>query len=198
MRLQDRLPDSVTVGRKKYRVDLDFRNILNMMDIMSDKTLLIESKLYLALKCVMRRVPRKIEIQDAILRSVTLLCFNQDKKFEDEKPSMSFRQDADLIVGAFRQAYGINLYRDKLHWLEFRVLLGCLPEGSRYSEVIEIRTKPLPAPTKYNAEERRSLIKAKARYALEVSEEERETRYKRSVSRVAESLRLLAERGDKH
>lgn len=198
MRLQDRLPESVTVGKRKYKVDLDFRNVLNMMDIMSDKSLLLESKLFLALKCIMRHVPRKLAIQDAILREVTLLCFAQGKKVEDDKPYMSFKQDADLIVGAFMQCYGINLYRDKLHWLEFRVLLGCLPEGSRYSEVIEIRTKPLPSPTKYNGEERRNLIKAKARCALEISEEERETSYKRSVSRVAESLRLLAERGDKH
>lgn len=111
MRLQDRLPDSVTVGRRRYKVDLDFRNVLDMMDIMADKSLLEESRLYLALKCVMRHVPRKLTIQDAILQQLTVLCFPKDKRTEDEKPSMSLKQDADLIIGAFRQSYGINLFR---------------------------------------------------------------------------------------
>ena len=31
MKLQDRLPDSVTVLGKRYKLDLDFRNVLRMM-----------------------------------------------------------------------------------------------------------------------------------------------------------------------
>lgn len=197
MKLQDKLPDSITVNRKRYKLDLDFRNVLNMMEILQDHSLLAESRLYLALKCVLRRVPHSLKLQDVLLQETLRLLFNAKKRDVEEKPFMSFTQDADLIVGAFMQSYGINLYRDKLHWFEFRVLLSCLPGGSRYSEVIEIRTKPLPAPTKYNGEERRSLLKAKAAVALEMTEEQREESYKKSVSRVAESLRNLAKWGGK-
>lgn len=197
MKLQDRLPDSITVKGRKYKLDLDFRNVLNMMDVMTDKSLLAESRLYLALKCVLRRVPHSVRVQDELLQAVLQMLFNAKKRDVEEKPHMSLTQDADLIVGAFRQAYGINLYRDKLHWFEFRVLLACLPEGSRYSEVVEIRTKPLPAPTKYNGAERRSLMKAKMAVALEMTEDERKDSYKKSVSRVAESLMALAKWGDR-
>ena len=44
MKLWERLPESVTVGGKKYRVDLDFRNVLHMMDIMADDTLTPEAR----------------------------------------------------------------------------------------------------------------------------------------------------------
>ena len=55
MKLQDRLPDGVTVDGKFYKLDFDFRNVLNMMDEMSRDDLLPEARVYNAVKCLTKR-----------------------------------------------------------------------------------------------------------------------------------------------
>jgi hypothetical protein len=100
----------------------------------------------------------------------------------------SYEQDAGLIRSAFRQVYRIDLYRDKLHWLEFVELLQNLPEGNRYEDVISIRARPIPAPTKYNQHEREWLIKAKASCALHLTEAEQQKKYDSDVSRIFAGL----------
>lgn len=192
MRLQDTLPDTVTVGRKVYRVDLDFRNVLNMLEVLARDDLIEDARQWLAVKCIMKRPPRKG--YSLVLMAVRAMLFSgiepKQKKITD------FGQDADLIRAAFRQVYRIDLYRDKVHWLEFTSLMSCLPDGSRYMETLGIRARPMPAATKYNAAERQWLIKAKAAVALKVTDEERENTYQASLRRTTESLLALAKAGE--
>ena len=96
------------------------------------------------------------------------------------------------IRAAFRQAYGIDLYRDRLHWIEFTELMNALPEGSRYAEVVGIRARPMPEPTKWNKKEREWLMQAKADVALELSEDEIAEEYKRGVANLAALLKTMA------
>ena len=194
MKLQDRLPDSVTVWGRKYRLNLDFRNVLRLMETMARGDLIPGARDYLALKCVMRRPPRDAA---RVLEEVRKLLFPAQKP-ADGKRLTSFEQDADLIRAAFRQAYGIDLYRDRLHWMEFSALLSALPEGSRYSEVLGIRARPMPAATKYNQAEREWLAKAKAACALEMSEDERRRAYAEGVKSVFMGLLAWAEGSEKH
>lgn len=190
MRLQDRLPDSVKVGRKKYKLDLDFRNVLDMMDIMARDDLLPEARSYLALKCVLKRPPKECGI---VLDEVRKLLFGASRP-ADGKRITDFQQDADLIRAAFRQVYGINLFTDKVHWLEFTVLLANLPEGNRYSEILGIRARPMPKATKYNMEERQWLAKAKAAYALKVNAEEAQENYQKGVHDLFLALKGMTKR----
>ena len=189
MKLQDRLPDSVTVGRRRYKLDLDFRNVLRMMDTIGRNDLLPEARDYIALRCVCKRVPRN---PAPVLAAVREMLF-PDKPSEGGQKLTSFEQDADLIRAAFRQNYGIDLYRDKVHWIEFTGLLGALPEGSKYAEILGIRARPMPKPTKYNREEREWLAKAKARYAIHVDGAEAERNYQTGLRMVAESLLTIIE-----
>ena len=177
MKLQDRLPDSVTVDGKRYKLELDFRNVLDLMETLNRDDLIPEARAYKALKCVLRRVPRDYI---NILAEVRKLLFGHSGA-SDGKKLTDFQQDADLIRAAFRQEYGIDLYREKVHWIEFTCLLANLPEGNRYSEILGIRARPMPKATKYNAEERQWLAKAKATYALKVSEEEARSNYEKGV-----------------
>ena len=121
--------------------------------------------------------------------------FPAAQKIPNNKKITDFTQDADLIRAAFLQEYGINLYRDKLHWMEFSSLLAGLPDGNRYNDVLGIRARPMPAPTKYNAEERRWLAKAKADLALRLTDNEREVSLNQSLRDVATSLLALAGKG---
>lgn len=192
MKLQETLPGGVTVKGHFYRMDFDFRNVLRMMDCLARDDLLPDARAFIALKCLMKRPPRNA---DEVLAATREIIFPETKKHADKQKITDFVQDADMIRAAFLQAYGINLFRDRLHWLEFSSLLSCLPEGSRYSEVLGIRSRPLPAPTKWNAEERRSLIQAKAAYALEMSEKEQENNYMRCVINVFAGMKAMAEKG---
>ena len=68
MKLFQRLPETLTVDGKRYRVNLDFRNVLRLVEILGRADLLPASREYLALKCVMRRPPRNTASVLAALR----------------------------------------------------------------------------------------------------------------------------------
>jgi hypothetical protein len=181
MKLYERLPDSVIVGRKRVKLDLDFRNVLRLMETLQRDDLMPEARDWLAVKCVCRK-PVK-----GTLQAVKELLFKDPPK-GDGKRVTSFEQDAGLIRAAFRQVYGINLWTDSLHWIEFTELLQGIPEGNRYMETIGIRVREMPEPTKWNAKERAWLAKAKASVALNRTEQELEADYQRDVKSVFDAL----------
>ena len=187
MKLYEKLPDRVKVGKRNIRVNLDFRNVLRMIEILSRDDLFSDAREYLAMKCICKH---PVKGMYAPVRKMLFPDVEEHEKITD------FEQDADLIVSAFRQAYGIDLFREKLHWLEFCCLLGCIPEGNRYADVIGIRTRPIPRETKYNAEERAWLMKAKAEFALDKTAEEQEKAYSKGVQMVSAFLLSLAEKGE--
>lgn len=57
------------------------------------------------------------------------------------EPVLDYRCDADYIVGAFQQAYGIDLTADKVHWWRFKALLHALPPETPLGKIVEIRGK---------------------------------------------------------
>ena len=185
MKLYEKLPDSIEIDGRKVRLHLDFRNVLRMIDILMQEDLTDEAREWLAMKCICRH-PRK-----GMLPKVKTFLFPHAGK-EARERVMDYAQDADLIRAAFQQAYGIDLYREKLHWFRFMCLLSFLPSGSRYSDVLNIRTRPMPEPTKYNLEERKWLMQAKAEVAVKVSEREQEERYQKDVANIASVLMGMA------
>lgn len=191
MKLQDSLPHGVTVNGKFYPMDFDFRNVLRMLESMELKDLTEEAWVYRALKCVMRR-PRGDLMR--ILAETRKVLFANEKEPTGEKLT-DYVQDADLIRAAFQQAYGIDLWREKLHWLEFTALMSGIPEGTRYSDILSIRARPMPEPTKYNAEERANLAKAKAEYALKMTDDERENNLSFGLNNLANMLLSMAGKG---
>ena len=189
MKLQDRLPEGVEVDGKFYKMDFDFRNVLKMIEVLDRDDMLPEAKAYKALSFVQKRPKNVLRT----LECVKGLLFKVPRKTGGQKVT-DFIQDAGLIRAAFRQAYGIDLYRDRLHWIEFQELLNAIPEGNRYSEVVGIRARPVPAATKWNAHEREWLMKAKADVALEVDEKERMKRYQQDVANIASVLMSMAKK----
>lgn len=183
IKLFERLPDSVTVDGKRYKCDFDFRNVLKMLDIMQRDDIDPDARDYLCVKCVCRP-PRKAS------KVYKALCDTLFEKAPDtgEKRLTSYEQDAGLIRAAFRQVYRIDLFRDKIHWLEFTELLHNLPDGNRYEEIIGIRARPLPAPTKYNAKEREWLMKAKQSCAIHLTDNEQAKKYDADVSKIFKGL----------
>ena len=190
MKLQDTLPDGVTVDGRFYKLDFDFRNVLRMIDILDDDDLMPDAQEYNAVRCLTKH-PRNVH---KVLEAVKALLFDHSPKKDFQKVT-DFVQDAGMIRAAFRQAYGIDLYTEKLHWIAFTELLNAIPEGNRYAEVVGIRARPIPAPTKWNAEERQWLLKAKAEYAIHLSDKEQQRRYQDDVAKIFSGLMGMLSKG---
>ena len=179
MKLTETLPAGVTVDGRFYRLDFEFRNVLRMMEILERDDMLPDARDYVALKCLTKR-PRNT---GKVLAAAKDILFEKQVNTTGERVT-SFEQDAGLIRTAFRQVYGIDLFRAKLHWLEFIELLHNLPDGNRYAEIVSIRSRPLPAATKYNQKEREWLMKAKAQVALHLTEAEAARQYDKDVGNI--------------
>ena len=194
-KLFDRLPEGVTVGGRFYKCDFDFRNVLKMLDVMQRNDLEFSARDYHCVKCVFSGRLHVSNVRDVYLSLCDLLFEKTPEK--DGKKLMSFEQDAPLIRAAFRQTYGIDLFRDKLTWFEFTELLHGLPDGNRFTDVIGIRARPIPAPTKWNAKEREALIKSKQAVALHLDEKEQKDKYENELSRIFGGLLTWAEAQNK-
>ena len=195
MKLTETLPSVVVANGRKYRVDLDFRRVFDMLATMRRDDLIPNARMYQALRCITRRPPKNPARCLALFAVVCKILFSDHGKKAMDGPKLTdFEQDADLIRAAFLQAYGINLWRDKLHWIEFTALLNALPNGSRYTDILGIRARPMPEATRYNAKEREQLAMAKAACALELTEDERATSYAAGLRAMSESIRAYAQR----
>lgn len=162
MTLYDRLPDRVTYKGRVYQLDLSFRKVLAVADLMEDD-LPDEVKLKIALNLL---VPVKHPVEpDLLMVIIDLIRPDRPPKKQKQKV-IDLKKDWQYIYAGFMQSYGINLFRDDLHYLEFLALLNSLPSNTRMSQIIDIRTKPIPKPTKYNQEEIARLTQLKAEFTL--------------------------------
>ena len=93
---------------------------------------------------------------------------------------IDFHQDAAMIRSAFFRI-GVDLTRDHIHIQQFLELLADLPKDTALMRTVKIRARPIPKPTKNNAEEIAALQAAKARVAIHMSEEERMARFAESL-----------------
>lgn len=69
-----------------------------------------------------------------------LRCGEEPRESESgEKPVFWFDFDHARIMASFRQTYGLELHKAKLHWFEFRAMLESLNEDSALSHAIQAR-----------------------------------------------------------
>ena len=181
------LPYEVTVNGQKYTLTPSFDNILTMYQTIEG--LDDWDKPEVMLHFMLANPPKKPSIE--LLKACIEILFKPSKGGEK---SFDFVQDSELIFAAFYQAYGIDLVEEqgKMHWWKFSALLNGLPSDTRFSEIVSIRTKPIPAPNKYNEQERQNLIKMKRDYALKLSTTEREEQLQKSLRQVANWLQSAA------
>lgn len=105
MKLYEKPVDRVTFEGKTYPIDADFRNVLRSQSILADNAYLPFIRVEKALRCFTGAAlpdDRK-GLLDAIFRAV----LGQEKLKGSGPVSISFSVDADRIIAAFWQAYGI-------------------------------------------------------------------------------------------
>ena len=92
------------------------------------------------------------------------------------EPIFSYSQDHAYIVAAFRQAYGMSLEDiQHTHWWEFQALLTGLPEDTRLSQIMRIRSMEIDP--KASPAEKLRIQKAKSLLRIKRKRRKGETGY---------------------
>ncbi len=138
--LYEGLPETVEVQGEAYSIWTDFRDWIAFEMMLLDDDVTDLEKLSLMLAWYKAEIPQ--DAQAAV--DALLTFFNGGSEPSpgargDGKRVYDYAQDAELIYAAFRQAYGIDLAKDPLHWWEFRALMSGIPESTRMAAVMGIR-----------------------------------------------------------
>lgn len=187
MRLNDPLTTEIEFEGSVYPLDLAFDNVLDVLDTISDKSLMAWEKVDLALNLLVGEsnltFEKQMELWELILNR-HIQIGSQEKviydlegnpmptpKSSDDKKSMDLVQDAKYIYASFRQI-GINLFEEqgKMHWEEFQAILESLPDDTILPKIVQIRNW---SPSKGESEkEKERMRELQAKYSL--SKESRE------------------------
>lgn len=190
MKLHEAYPNSIEADGRVYRLNTGFKRVLRSTELLGDARLHPDVRRWAALREIIRgKLPKDPEKQARLLEVAQRLFFPPGKP---GKSTINLEQDADLIRAAFLQVYRIDLAQKDIGWFCFCELLSNIPAGTRLADVIDIRTRPMPKPTKHNAEERQRLLAAKAAVAIQLSPEEETASRKKSAAAFARALMSMA------
>lgn len=182
MNIYDAYPDSVEVDGRVYKLNLSYDRVLRAIDLQDDESLTEEDRIFC--QCAFltddrTALPGETAKQARIIKAVLDMLPKSEK--QNAERYLDFQQDAAMIRSGFFRAYGIDLTRDHIHIMQFLELLADLPSDTALMRTIELRQRPIPKPTKNNAEQIAALQKAKARVAIKMSEEERRAHFAESL-----------------
>ena len=161
--LTEKLPVSVVVKGKRYKINADFKTALKIINY-SEEAQGIKLMIY-ALKTFYVEVPEDIESAISEMRKFYNTVDYEGGKTGRREPVFSFVKDADLIFSSFYSQYGINLTQDNLHWYVFLALLRGICGDNVFSRVLEIRSLDL-SEVKDEAQKKK-LAALKQKYSLE-------------------------------
>lgn len=181
MNIYDDFPTEIDYNGKTIKLNLSYDRVLRVLDIQEDDRLTaqdrIEAQCALLLARGYKDIPKAANDRVQLLNSIFDLfpkCENNGERFID------FHQDAQTIRTAFFRI-GVDLLKEKIHFFQFLELLADLPSDTALMRTVEIRQKPIPKPTKDNAEQIAALQRAKAKVAIKISEDERRKRFVESL-----------------
>ena len=182
---------------KKFYLTLYFDRVLACLEILHDKTLLDEDKVFLSLALLTSNSYKASKNDKPTLLSI---IFKKHINISSEKPAnelpcFDFIKDASLIYAAFLSAYNIDLHKShgKLHWHCFISLFSALPKNTKLYEVMQIRTTPIPAPNKYNLDYIQNLRSLKMTYAIDNTNMSSKVQFNSSLKSLADDYRRQAE-----
>ena len=188
------LPYEIEFEGETYKLTPAYDNVLNMYESIKGLSTLdrLDVMAYYLMEEPVLNVNLILEIIELILGKAPTA--------EHSQPFFSFTQDAPYIYAAFRQQYGIDLLaeRGKMHWWAFNALLRGLTDATQFVKILQIRQKPIPKATKTNREEIAQLLRLKAEYRLEISEEDRQANLQRGLREMYNAMMAMAKKGDAH
>lgn len=159
----------VEYKHKRYSVNLAFNTVLAVFSVYKDDLLTDQDKISIIYDMFIDAPCLSIIDRSKIVTLVLEKFISTDDNGEPEQERIvDFEQDANYIYAGFMQAYNIDLLKQKniMPWDSFLALFQGLPDSTKIKEIMQIRARPLPTPTKYNAQEIQNLLKLKQAYAI--------------------------------
>lgn len=180
--LYEPLPDSVTVDGRNCPVVTDFREWIKFHDLLRDKEVPQQSKIFLLAEWFVNPpvFPTESHVKALTDFYIAKALGNQNSEENEEEPEQNFkppvfdwRIDSEFLIADFRQFYQINLFSVKfLHWFEFIALFRALPEESRCQKRIYYRSVDLNQIKDKNEKKRIKKIKRSIALPYEMSDEQ--------------------------
>lgn len=148
--LYEPFPDSVAADGRTYALLTSFREWFRFSDMVSDKTLSDEMKLYMMRywfedppKIVTKEMVQAVYgfyRADALRPTVQT---DQPSDLPKAPPAFHWGMDAKYVLGDFRRYYGMDLLTQEMHWWEFLSLFHALPDESCCQKRIAYRSADL-------------------------------------------------------
>lgn len=138
--LTQRLPSTLVVSEKEYRIITDFRYWLQINEVIMGHTeddigALIEG-------LFLEDMPESTDAAELMQQIGWFLrCGEQlHAQTSKQKETFSYTADADYIIAAFQEFYSIDLMSiDDLHWWRFNILLNAMSGDSELKERVRFR-----------------------------------------------------------
>lgn len=143
--LIDTFPTALRVGDAVYPIHSDFRTAITILLAFEDPTLTACERMAILYDLLYEQKPP--DIIEGCRKAVLFLdCGEECPKKEDDSGSQiprlySLRRDAPYLYAAFREAYGIDLEREDMHWWKFCYLFGDLPESCMFHQLVTLRRR---------------------------------------------------------
>ncbi|QKS71658.1 hypothetical protein FLK61_34090 [Paenalkalicoccus suaedae] len=170
--LTQRFDDELELDGVTYKLDLAFDNVLRIFELFGDEEFHPIERIALACELFIGENQLDLETKDKVVYHVFLDFLDIDIR-EKSDPNVNTEkfydlyEDAERIYASFIKEYDIDLFEQhgKLHFIKFRALLSMAIDRD-FKEVVGIRAQKVPAPTKYNKEDREHTLKLKRIYKL--------------------------------
>lgn len=139
------LPESLEIGGISYKIDADFRNILNIFVAFNDPELSNAEKCYICVKNLyddFENIPPE-HLQTAVNRAYWFVSGgdSMQKKSEGNSKLIDWEQDEFLIFSAVNKSAGFETRAvEFLHWWTFLGYFSAVGE-CLFSQVVHIRDK---------------------------------------------------------
>ena len=150
------LPKSVIVKGIEYDIYTDFRDYIELQQLLKKGTneqiadyiigLFIDDLPFNKVRNQEEANDLFVEALNQIINFFRMGECQEEKREETEgqkrkRPSFSFDDDMAYVIGAFREAYSIDLVHiDYLHWWEFNALMDSVPETTELKKRIHYRS----------------------------------------------------------
>lgn len=140
------LPEEVCIDGVSYAVNTDFRVWIEIEELLSSSEINIFERIQKVLcLCYKDKLPETLE---KALNGVMQFykcgkCEDNNNSGKSSIPILSLSEDADMIGAAFYHDYGIDLWKDKIHWWQFYALLMSLEESDRIMQIMKYRAVDL-------------------------------------------------------
>lgn len=132
--------DTLPAEYEGYLIRTDFRIGMQISLAMSDPDLDQQEQFQTAISLLYGRgIP---DLKTALEGLSWFMRCGQDVRKDlpkDDKQVVFYDFDSGRIWASFKATFGIDLYREKMHWFEFCHLLSCCGEDTSISNAMKIR-----------------------------------------------------------